>query len=149
MKSQAVKSNSKLLMEPYKQIRNRLNNLNAQLKCECLSENFTQFQGDLKKTWKTINQVINKKSNIKIVPNLTVYCQTVTGNKDIALSMNEYFCNIGNKLSEKIPKKVNPLLSGNYLLETHPLSFSFSAIMAEKLSSTFNKMEKSHGSSHD
>ena len=101
----------------------------------------TQFQGDLKKTWKTINQVINKKSNIKIVPNLTVYCQTVTGNKDIALSMNEYFCNIGNKLSEKIPKKVNPLLSGNYLLETHPLSFSFSAIMAEKLSSTLNKME--------
>ena len=34
LKTRAVKSNSKLLMESYKQIRNRLNNLNTQLKRE-------------------------------------------------------------------------------------------------------------------
>ena len=83
------------------------------------------------------------------MPNLTEDCQTVTGNKEIASSMNEYFCNIGNKLSEKIPKKVNPLLSGNYLFETPPLSYSFSAIMTDKLSSTLNKMKTSNGSGHD
>ena len=55
LKTRAVQSNSKLLMESYKQIRNRLNNLNTQLKCEYFSEKITQFQGDLKKTWKTIN----------------------------------------------------------------------------------------------
>ena len=38
LKSQAVKSNSKLLIESYKQIRNRLNNLNTQLKREYFSE---------------------------------------------------------------------------------------------------------------
>ena len=38
LKIRAVKSNSKLLMESYKQIRNRLNNLNTQLKREYLSE---------------------------------------------------------------------------------------------------------------
>ena len=72
LKTRAVKTNSKLLMESYKQIRNRLNNLNTQLKREYFSEKITQFQGDLKKTWKTINQVINKKSNTTVVPNLTV-----------------------------------------------------------------------------
>ena len=108
-------------MESYKQIRNRLSNMNTQLKREYFSEKIPQFQGDLKKTWKTINQVINRKSNTTIVPNLTVDGQTIRGNKAIASSMNEYFCSIGNKLSEKIPKKANPLLSGKYPFETPPL----------------------------
>ena len=149
LKTRAVKSNSKLLMESYRQIRNRLNNLNIQLKREYFSDKITQFQGDLKKTWKTINQVINKKSNTTIVPMLTVDGQTIRDNKAIASSMNEYFCSIGNKLSEKIPNKANPLLSGEYPFETPPLSFSFSAIMTDKLSSTLNKMKTSHGSGHD
>ena len=149
LKTRAVKSNSKLLMESYKQIRNRLNSLNTQLKCEYFSENITQFQVDLKKTWKTINQVINKKSNTTVVPNLTVDGQTIRGKKEIASSMNEYFCSIGNKLSENIPRKLNPLLSGEYPSETPPLSFSFSAIMTDKLSSTLNKMKASHGSDQD
>ena len=72
------------LVESYKQIRNRLNNLNTQLKREYFSEKITQFQGDLKKTWKTINQVINKKSNTTVVPNLTVDGQTIRGKKAIA-----------------------------------------------------------------
>ena len=149
LKTRAVKSNSKLLMESYRQLRNRLNNLNIQLKREYFSDKITQFQGDLKKTWKTINQVINKKSNTTIVPMLTVDGQTIRDNKAIASSMNEYFCSIGNKLSEKIPNKANPLLSGEYPFETPPLSFSLSAIMTDKLSSTLNKMKTSHGSGHD
>ena len=79
LKTRAVKRNSKLLMESYKQIRNRLNNLNTQLKREYFSEKKTQFQGDLKKTWKTINKVINKKSNTTVVPNLSVDGQTIGG----------------------------------------------------------------------
>ena len=80
---------------------------------------------------------------------LTVDGQTIRDNKAIASSMNEYFCSIGNKLSEKIPNKANPLLSCEYPFETPPLSFSFSAIMTDKLSSTLNKMKTSHGSGHD
>ena len=123
--------------------------MNKQLIREYFSERITQFQGDLKKTCKTINQVIKRRSNTTIVPNLTVDGQTIRGNKAIASSMNEYFCSIANKLSEKIPKKANPLLSGECPFETPPLSFSFSAIMTDKLSSALNKMKTSHGSGHD
>ena len=83
------------------------------------------------------------------MPCLTVDGQTVRGHKEIASSMNEYFCSIGNKLSQKIPRKANPLLSGEYAIETPSLSFSFSAIMTDKLSSTLNKMKKLHGTGHD
>ena len=56
----------------------------------------------------TIDQVINKWSNTTVVPYLTVEGQTVTSNRAIAASMNEYFCNIGNKLSKKIPEQRTP-----------------------------------------
>ena len=120
-------------MECYKQIRNKVNNLNTQVKRKYFSEKLLQFQGDLQKTWKTINQVINKKSSTTVVRCLTVDGQTVKGQKEIASSMNEYFCSIRNKRSEKIPREANPLLSGEYAIETPPLSFSFSAIMTDQL----------------
>ena len=126
-----------------------INSLNTQLKHEYFSEKIVQFQGDLKKTWKTVNQVINRKSNTTGVPNLTVDGQTIQGNKVITSSMHAYFCSIGNKLSEKIPIKANPLLSGEYPFETLPLSFSLSAIMTDKSSSTLNRMKTSHDSDHD
>ena len=56
---------------------------------------------------------------------------------------------LGTKLVRKFPKKANPLFSGEYPFETPPLSFSFSAIMTYKLSSTLNKMKTSHGSGLD
>ena len=72
------------------------------------------------------------KLSTMVVPYLTVDGQTVRGHKEIASSMNEYVCSIGKKLSEKIPRKANPLLSGEYAIEAPPLSFSFSAIMTDK-----------------
>ena len=121
----------------------------TQRKRKYFSEKLTQFQGDLKKTWKTINQAINKKPSTTVVPCLTVDGQTVKGQKEIASSMNEYFCSIGNKLSEKIPRNANPFLSGEYATKTPPSSFYFSAIMTDRSSSTLNKMKTSHGSGHD
>ena len=79
--------------------------LNTQLKRKYFYEKLTQFQGDLKKTWKTINQVINKKSSTTVVPCLTVDGQTVRGHKEIACSMNEYFCSIGYSV-RKFPEKL-------------------------------------------
>ncbi len=49
-------------MQSYRQIQNKVNKLMAQLKRVYFSEKVTLLQGDLKETWKTINQVINKKS---------------------------------------------------------------------------------------
>ena len=118
-------------MECYKEICNRVKNLNTKLKRKYFSEKLAQFRRDLKKTWTTIDQVIKKKFITAVVPCLIVDSQTVRVHKEIASSMNEYFFNTGNKLSVKIPRKANPLLSNEYTIETPPLSFSFSAIMTD------------------
>ena len=56
---------------------------------------------------------------------------------------------LGTNLVRKFPEKANPLLSGENPFETAPLSFSISAIMTDKFSSTSNKMKTSYGSGHD
>ena len=60
--------------------------------------------------------------------------------------MNEFFCTIGDKLSKKIPDKPNPLLSNEYPIDRPSSSFSFSAIMTDKLTASLNKMKTSNGS---
>ena len=105
---QVAKQNSKLLMESYKQIGNNLNNVNRQPKRNYFSKKITQFQADLKKTWKTFKQVINKTSNTTAVPYPTVDGQTVNSDKEIASSINEHFCNIRIELNENISKVTNP-----------------------------------------
>ena len=149
LKIRAVRSNSKLLMQSYRQIRNKANNLNRQLKREYFSEKITQFQGELKKTWKTINQVINKKSSTTFVASLKVDGEKISDSAKIASSMNEFFCTIGDRLSKKIPDKPNPLLSNEYSIDRPSPSFVFLAIMTDKLAASLNKMKTSHGSGND
>ena len=149
LKIKAVRNGSKLLMQSYKQIRNKANNLNVRLKREYFSEKITQFQGDLKKTWKTINQVINKKSNTTFVASLNVDNRKILGSTEISSSMNEFFCTIGDKLSKKIPDKPNPLLSDEYFIDRPSTSFTFSSIMIDNLTASLNKMKTSHASGND
>ena len=149
VKSKAVRSNSKLLMQSYRQIRDKANNLNRQLKREYFSEKITQFEGDLKKTWKTINHVINKTSSTTFVATLKVAGESISDSAKIASSMNEFFYTIGDRLSKKSPDKPNPLLSNEYSIDGPSSSFAFSAIMTDTLTASVNKMKTSRGSGSD
>ena len=70
-------------------------------------------------------------------------------NKKIASSMNEIFCIIGNKLSDKIPDKPNPLLFNEYELGTALENFSFKAVSKNDVTKVAKKMKTSHGSGCD
>ena len=69
------------------------------------SEKLPQFQGDAKKTWRIMKEVIGKskliQSNLplKIVINKIV----IFDEKQIANAFNNFFINIGPKLADDIP----------------------------------------------
>ena len=58
----AVKSKSQILMQAYRQIRNRVNKLNLDFKRGFFTKKILYYAGDVKGSWKVINQVLNKKS---------------------------------------------------------------------------------------
>ena len=93
----AVKSKSQILMQAYRQIRNRINKMNLDLKREFFTKKISSYAGNVKGSWKVINQVLNKKSNTTHVSSLNFDGKTILDNATIAESMNDVFCGIGKK----------------------------------------------------
>ena len=125
VKKAAVKNKSDLLFGAYKHIRNKVTNTNQKLKRDFFSNKIKTFEGNLKETWKTINQMINKRSKTTHISSLKDDDKDITDSQQIADAMNQYFCSIGEKLSNKIPLKRNPLLSGNVSINQHSKIFRF------------------------
>ena len=129
----AVKRKSAILMDAYKQLRNKANILNKNLKREYFSKKLAACKGDLKQSWKTINLLLNKRSETTNVDSIKVNEQEINNDHDIANSMNDYFCSVGKSPSDKIPAQSNSLLSHQYNINiTNPSNerepFKFVAI---------------------
>ena len=62
LKKSAVNCKSALVMESYRQVRNRVNALNKQLKKEDFVKKISSCKGNVKDSWRTINELLNKRS---------------------------------------------------------------------------------------
>ena len=62
LKLAACKNKSTLLMSSYRQLRNKVNSLHAKLKRQYFATRVSKSKGNMKETWKTINQLFNKRS---------------------------------------------------------------------------------------
>ena len=101
LKISAIKNKSSILMNSYKHVRNKVNNL--KLKRDYFTKKIALYKGNLKETWKTINLLLNKRSKMT-----SVSCLDVADNNEIVHSMNDFFCSIGKKLGNDIPQQPSP-----------------------------------------
>ena len=62
LRKAAAKRKSQLLMGSYRQIRNKVNVLNTQLKKQYYTNKISACQGNMKESWKAINELLNKRS---------------------------------------------------------------------------------------
>lgn len=72
LRKQAIKSKSKVLFDAYKQMRNKVNKVNIDLKRDYLTNKIAFHEGDIKSTWKAIDLVLNKKSKATQITTLDV-----------------------------------------------------------------------------
>ena len=64
---------------------------------------FTRYKEVIKKTWETINDVMNKsKIQSKFQSYFNINGTKLTNKKDIATEFNKFFINIGPKLASEI-----------------------------------------------
>ena len=149
LKTAAVKANSELLMSVYKHMRCKANDLNQLLKKQYFTNKLRSCEGNIKETWKTMNQVINKRSKTTNIKALKEGDETITDNKSIADTMNSFFCNVGKSLAEKIAPKPNPLLNGEFGDPPSCEPFMFSPINEETLIRVCGGIKTSNGSGVD
>ena len=145
LRKQAIKSKSEVLFDAYKQMRNKVNKVNIDLKRDYFTNKIASHEGDIKSTWKTINLVLNKKSKTTQIATLDVDGKKISNHESIAEQMNTYFCNIGQDLSKKIPATQNPLLEGKYSVNPEGTTFHFQPVNSNQVANVLGKFKTSMG----
>lgn len=106
----------------YKKYNNKINHLKRISKKKYYDNQFKQNKDDLKKTWKIINEVINKSKNKDKLPKIfSNKDRLLSDRKEIADSFNDYFINVGKTLAEKI--STSPKTYQSYMGPHNPHSF--------------------------
>ena len=112
LKKAAVKSKSLVLMSSYRHIRNKINKQTSELKRQYFSERLAQAKGNMKESWKTINQVVNRRSKSTNIDLLKGPGGEIVNKQEISYTMNDNFCSVGKDLASKIEDAPNPMLTG-------------------------------------
>ena len=91
----------------YKQYRNNLNRLLITAEKIHYETLFNDNKDDLKKSWRILKQVINKRKYSSSCSKFLVNQETTTDKNKIAKGFNQYLINIGPNLANKIPRIIS------------------------------------------
>ena len=122
----------------YTDFRNSLNTQIRNAKSEYYTNKFNENEGNIKETWKTINNTIKtkKKSNATITLNEN---DKPIENKDIPNSFNNYFTGIANQLTNQLPTSQHS--ASSYLRDRINNTFFMSPIEKYEISKAVNKLK--------
>ena len=111
---------------------------------------FTAHKNDLRKTWRTIDDTLNKKSNKSKFPSkFIVNNRTVTDHKKIADEFNIFFSTIGSTLSASIKLDDSTIAFTDYLDNPTEHRFSFSKITENETLTIINNLKSKNSSGND
>ena len=88
---------------------------------------------------------MNKRSKTTNIDQLKQEGNVISNKKDISDTINQYFSSVGTTLAEEIEDSPNPLLSGEYHLNTRNSIFKFSPLRVRDVSVAIDKVKTSKG----
>ena len=98
-------------------------------------------KGTMKESWKTINELLIKRSKSTSIVCLKESGTETRDKTDASTAMNNFFCTIGRDLADKIHPAANPLLSGEYEVNKDKTKFHFKAIELKEIRDAFAKVK--------
>ncbi len=111
---------------------------------------FNSQKGDMKKTWETINDTLNrKKKNTQFPSEFLVDNKSVINPADIANHFNSFFASIGSTLSSNINLQNSPITHNDYLNTPTDARFNFNTITEDQTISIINNLKNKASSGKD
>ena len=105
-------------------------------------DKFTAEKNDMKKTWATIDETLNRKrKSTEYSAEFFYNNRTIRDLKDIANSFNEYFSSIGPSLSENIDVSGLDKSYDEYLTSSIDTQFSFTPILENETLKIINNLK--------
>ena len=119
-------------------------------KREYYFKTFTSQKNDIKKTWKTIDETLNRRKNKSKFPSeFIVNNRSIADQKEIADQFNIFFSNIGSTLSDSIEINDSTLDFTDYLNNPTQHHFNFNTITESETLSIINKLKSKNSSGKD
>ena len=110
---------------------------------------FDKYKNNIKQTWSTINNILNKNNKKHKFPDLFNINGTLTNNKkDIVNSFNRYLCNIGPKLESAITIDSNKSYN-HYLKNPTTATFHFEPTNSTTVTKIINEFKTRHSTCPD
>ena len=104
LKKKAISSEDPKAWHEYRQSRNHVNNEIKKAKTSYFTTNLDLHKGNMKKTWKIINEVSSKHLiKPKKLSEIRTGEQVITSPTKIAEAFNNYFSTVGSNLASDIP----------------------------------------------
>ena len=132
----------------YKTCRNKFNNMKRLAKKLYYKSKFEESQGNIRQTWKLINEITNKNKPSSDLPdNFMKDGNIITDPIEIANNFNEYFVNVGPKLAAKIsPNSVN---FSSYLPASNQDSIFLDPITEDEVKIEFDQLKVNKSGGYD
>ena len=86
----------------YKRYRNKLNNIMRASKRTYLTNLIMRNKSNLRKTWKTVNEILGRHNTSKLPNAIEVLGNKIEDEKGIANEFNKYFSNIGSSIGKNV-----------------------------------------------
>ena len=135
----------------YKKYKNKLNHVIKNAKKAYYEKQFVKYKNNTKKTWQTINEILNINRTSKDLPDTFLHKNSknsVTNPQKIADKFNEYFVNIGPQLEKKIPKHDN-FTYERYLNGNYTDSMFIEPVTEYELQMEINNLNENKSAGHD
>ena len=148
LKNKVIKSKSRIIMNAYRQARNKVNSLNTKLKREFFEGKILASKGNMKETWKTVNEAIGKRSKSTRIDSIKDSGGNIVNKEFIANQMNRFFCSIGKDLANDIEAAPNPLLNRldrHFDINNKSHIFHFRTISIEEIREAVRNVKASKG----
>ena len=119
-------------------------------KREYYFKTFTAQKNDIKKTWKTIYETLNRRKNKSKFPSeFIVNNRSIADHKEIADQFNIFFSNIGSTLSDSIEIDDSTLDFTDCLNNPTEHHFNFNTITESETLSIINKLKSKNSLGQD
>ena len=132
----------------FKVFRNKLHNLIRISKRKFYENKFQKSKNDMKKTWKTINNILGRKKNALIQAQFkNSHGETISDPQLIANDFNDFFVNIGPNLTSKINSTGKEYYE--YLKDPIQKSVFLSPVIDDEIVKIITKFDQTKSPGHD
>ena len=102
-KKKAIRTKNPQDCANYRKLRNKINNKVKTTKALYYHNNFIQSEGNSRRTWKTINNLMSRRQNNQLVKEVKVNDIFICNSNEISNTFKEHFSTIGPGLAREIP----------------------------------------------